>query len=261
MLEIIAETVADALAAQEGGAAQLDLECSFLQGGLTPSAGLIEQVCARVGIDVLPLIRPHAHDEGFCYTQDDVAVMCSDIAQARTLGADGFLVGCLTADGQVDLEAMKALRDAAAGRPLHFHIAWELTADPLRALEAMIELGVQSVRITGHASPRAAPGAARGEADHPIMSAEPSAHRARTEQQMERIRTFVRQAQGRIDFVIVGGVNADNCRQIVLGTGVAHLHSGSGVREPPTRHGVVSAVKIAQLARELERAEAELRAR
>jgi copper homeostasis protein len=259
MLEIIAETAADAIAAQEGGATQLDLECSFLQGGLTPSAGLVRELCRQVDIDVLPLIRPHTHDEGFVYSADDIAVMCADIGMARELGAAGFLVGCLTADGRVDVEAMKALRDAAAELPLHFHIAWELSADPLQALESIIELGVQSIRITGHASAEEL-GSKRASPDHPIMSAEPNAHHTRTDQQMAQIRGFAQRAQGRVEFVVVGGVNPHNVREIVLGTGVPHVHSGSGVREPPTRHGVVSAAKVAQLAKALEQATAELAA-
>jgi copper homeostasis protein len=260
MLEIIAETVSDALAAQAGGATQLDLECSFLQGGLTPSVGLIEQVCATVDIDVLPLIRPHPRDVGFVYPREDVAVMCADVRMARQMGADGFLVGCLTADGNVDVNAMAALGDAAGDRPLHFHIGWELAADPALALETIIELGVQSVRITGHA-PRVAADGGQAEPDHPIMSADPRAHGTRTQQQIARIRRLVGQGDGRIDFVVVGGISAANVREIVLGTSVSNVHSGSGVREPATRHGVVDTHKVAQLAQALEQATAALPAR
>jgi copper homeostasis protein len=257
MLEIIAETVADALAAQEGGATQLDLECSFLQGGLTPSMGLIEQVCAAVDIGVLPLIRPHPRDVGFAYTAEDIAVMCADVRMARQMGADGFLVGCLTADGRVDVSAMEALRKAAGDRPLHFHIGWELAADRSAALESIIELGVQSVRVTGHA-PGVTAGGGKPGPDHPIMSADPRAHGARTQEQLAQIRRFVEQGAGRIDFVVVGGVSAANVRAIVLGTGVPNMHSGSGVREPPTRHGAVQTHKVLQLAQALEQATAAL---
>jgi copper homeostasis protein len=257
MLEIIAETVADALAAQKGGATQLDLECSFLQGGLTPSMGLIEQVCTAVDIDVLPLIRPHPRDVGFVYGPEDVEVMCSDMRMARQTGADGFLVGCLTADGRVDMSAMEALHCAAADQPLHFHIGWELAGDPEQALETLIELGVRSVRITGHI-PGTAPSRGRGGPDHPIMSADPRAHGMRTQEQLAQIRRFVEQGAGRIDFVVVGGVSAANVRAIVQGTGVPNVHSGSGVREPPTRQGAVHAYKVAQLAQALEQAAAVL---
>ena len=251
MLEIIAETVADALAAQEGGATQLDLECGFLQGGLTPSAGLIEQACARVDIEVLPLIRPH--DRGFVYSQEDLAVMCADIRTAYALGASGFLVGCLTDDGHIDGESLRMMHDAAMGRPLHFHVAWELAADPAEALETMIELGIQSVRITGYSAGKTG-WAAGAEPVHPIVSADPQAHHTRSGQQMAQVRRIVQQAAGRIEFVVVGGVKAENVKEIVLGTGIAHVHSGTGVREPGTRDGVVSARRVAQLAQALHEA-------
>jgi copper homeostasis protein len=256
MLEIIAETVADALAAQEGGATQLDLESSFLQGGLTPSAGLVEQVCARVDIDVLPLIRPH--DRGFVYSQEDIAVMCSDIRVAYALGATGFLIGCLTPDGGVDVEAVRLLADAALGRPLHFHVAWELAAEPEQALETMIELGLQSVRVTGHAT-RKDSWKASAEPDHPIVSADPQAHQARTEQQMANIRHLAHQAAGRIELVVVGGVNAQNVREIITGTRVPNVHSGTGVREPATRQGAVSVQRVKELTQAQTEAVAELR--
>jgi len=148
-LEIIVDTVSDALAAQAGGATQLDFKAAFSDGGLTPSAGMIEQVCASVGVDVVLMIRPHART--FVYSRSDIAVMCSDIRLGREMGAKGFLLGCLTEDGRIDVDAMRAFQDAADGCPLSFHLAWELTADPRQALETMIDLGVKSVRITGGA--------------------------------------------------------------------------------------------------------------
>lgn len=59
MLEIIVETVADALAAEAGGATQLDLKSAAELDGLTPTLGMIEQICSRVQIDVMVMVRPH----------------------------------------------------------------------------------------------------------------------------------------------------------------------------------------------------------
>jgi len=233
-LEIIIETLAGALAAQAGGATQLDFTSASSEGGLTPSAGMMEQVCGSVEIDVLVMIRPHAR--GFVYSKSDIAAMCSDIRLARKMGAKGFLLGCLTDDRRVDVDAMRLLQDAAADCSLHFHLAWELTSDPSEALETIIELGVQSVRTTGGAglSCKAVDGLAQ-------------------------IRRFVEQGAGRIDFFLASGVNAENIAQIVAGTGVSNAHIGTGARVPPTAHGVVDEHRVRQLADALHRAVAALR--
>ena len=147
MLEVIVETLADALAAEAGGATQLDLESALPMGGLTPSAGMIEQICRGVHIPVLVMIRSHARS--FAFSNSEVAVMCGDILAARRLGADAFLTGCLTEDRCIDVKGVEALQEAAGTLPLHFHLAWEMTTDPAQALETLIELGVRSVRVSG----------------------------------------------------------------------------------------------------------------
>ncbi len=233
MLEVIVEDLSDALAAEAGGATQLDLKCDFLQGGLTPSAGMIEHVCANVGIDVLVMIRPHART--MVYSKSDIAVMCADIRLARKLGAKGFILGCITEDRHIDVDAVRAFKDAAGDCSINFHLAWELTVDLSQALETLIELGVQSVRTTGGAG-------LTGKAEEGIA----------------RIRAFAEQAAGRIDIVPAGGINAENVARIVAGTGLTNVHVGTGVRVPPTRTGVVDQHKVREVREVLDRAIASL---
>jgi copper homeostasis protein len=231
MLEIIAETVSDALAAEAGGATQLELVSDIFEDGLTPSIGLIEQVCARVHIPVLVMVRPHAR--GFVYSPEDVAVMCADIRAACDRGASGLMLGCLTADGRMDQAAIRVFMDAAQGRPLHCHNAWQLAANPEQALEEVIALEFQSVRITG----------GRNVA-------------GKAEENMARIRQFAQQGAGRIEFLLAGGVHAGNVARLVAGAGVRNVHAGAGARVPPQRGGVVDAGKVAELAEALRKARA-----
>ena len=141
-LEIIVDTWQDALAAEAGGATQLDLKTDFPKGGITPSAGMIEKVCNTVQIPVMVIIRPHARY--WRMTNDDITVMCSDIHLVRKLGAEHFLLGCLDESGEMDIDAFKSFFTAAKDGALHCNLAWELTPNPLRTLDILIELGVNS---------------------------------------------------------------------------------------------------------------------
>lgn len=229
MLEIIAETVADAIAAEAGGATQLDLKSDFVENGLTPTAGMVERICSIVDIDVIVMVRTHA--DGMMLTPDDIAIMCSDIKLSRERGAAGFLLGAITEDRRIDLEAIKAFQEAAKDLPLHFHLAWEMTEDLDETLEQLINFGIKSVRTTG--------GLGLG---------------AKAEQGINKIYAFREQAAGRIDFFLAGGVSAENIGQLVANTGVIHAHAGSSVRIPPNPRGIVNEEMVRTLRESLDRA-------
>jgi copper homeostasis protein len=132
-LEIIVDTWQDALVAEAGGATQIDLKADFPKGGVTQSAGMIEKVCNTAQIPVMVIIRPHARY--WMMTNDDITVMCSDIRLARKLGAENFLLGCLDESGEIDIDAFNVFLAAAKDGALHYHLAWELTPNPLQTLD------------------------------------------------------------------------------------------------------------------------------
>lgn len=229
MLEIIAQTLEDAVAAERGGATQLDLKADLLEGGVTPSAGMVERVCASVGIDVVVMVRNRV--DRMVLTPDDIRIMCHDITLSGERGASGFLLGALTADNELDLKAIQAFKDAADGLPLHFHMGWELTKDHARTLEQMVELGFLSARTTGGFGPSAK-----------VTEGVKGAHR------------FCELASGRIDLFLGGGVNAGNVGMLVRETGIIHAHAGTGVRTPAVASGAVMEEKVRQLRTELDKA-------
>ena len=57
------------------------------------------------------MIRPRRGD--FCYDSDELQIMASDIELLKEAGADGFVFGCLTADGSVDKKANSFLLSTA----------------------------------------------------------------------------------------------------------------------------------------------------
>jgi copper homeostasis protein CutC len=125
--EIIVEACVDAidaaLEAERGGANRIELCGELLQGGVTPSAGLIGAVWERVDIPVFVLIRPRTGD--FLYSPEEVDVMLRDIALARSLDADGIVIGALTAAGDVDVRTVHQLVDAAGSMLVTFHRAFD----------------------------------------------------------------------------------------------------------------------------------------
>ena len=149
-IEICVDSVEGAIAAERGGADRVELCDNLLEGGTTPSAGCIKLARARIRIGLQVIIRPRGGD--FLYTPTEFEVITEDVCTAKSLGADGIVIGCLTAAGDIDLERTRAL--IALARPLNvtFHRAFDMCRDPKRALEELIELGVDRVLTSGQES-------------------------------------------------------------------------------------------------------------
>ncbi|MET0229330.1 MAG: copper homeostasis protein CutC, partial [Rhodanobacteraceae bacterium] len=113
LLEIAANSVASALAAQEGGADRIELFASLGEGGLTPSYATIAIARERLTIPVYVLIRPRAGD--FLYNEIELETMRRDIEACERLGCDGVVIGVLDADGDIATRACRDLIYAARG--------------------------------------------------------------------------------------------------------------------------------------------------
>ena len=108
---------------------------------------MIRKARASIDIALNVIIRPRGGD--FLYTADELEEMVHDIRIAKELGADGLVFGCLTKEGDIDMEAMSALMEAAAGLPVTFHRAFDHSADPMRALQDIIDLGCARILTSG----------------------------------------------------------------------------------------------------------------
>lgn len=241
-LEVCVDSLASAQAAKDGGATRLELCANLSAGGTTPSAGLIELVRQQVNLPLHVLVRPRAGD--FVYSHDELAVMERDIAVARALGADGVVIGVLTAAGAVDVDRTRRLVSAARPLSVTFHRAFDLTADPLTALEDIIACGADRLLTSGQAA---------------------TAHEGR-----ELIAELVRRADGRLAIMPGAGVNEANAAAIVAATSVTELHASARVAVAETHVGrprvsmgtagrpeeirqVTSAAKVAAIIREVNR--------
>jgi copper homeostasis protein len=160
LVEICVDDVAGARTAERHGADRIELCADLLEGGITPSIGMVATVLAavsRVGVQVL--VRPRGGD--FRYDADEVAVMRADIAAIRAVDPPagvtvGFVLSGLTADARPDREVLAPLVDAAGEAPLTFSKAFDEVADPDAALDELAALGFARVLTSGGAATAAA---------------------------------------------------------------------------------------------------------
>ena len=149
IIEVCVDSVESALAAEHGGADRVELCDNLMEGGTTPSAGMIELARRHLSIGLQVIIRPRGGD--FCYSAIEFEIMKRDIETAKRLGADGIVIGILKPDGTVDAERTATLVKLAQPLNVTFHRAFDMTRDPYQALEDLVELGVNRILTSGQA--------------------------------------------------------------------------------------------------------------
>lgn len=202
VVEICANSVRSCIEAERGGAVRVELCAAIPEGGTTPSWG--EMVVARraISIDMNVIIRPRAGD--FLYSDLEFEAMVADIDAARRAGVNGVVFGCLTAEGDVDIERNRELMAAAEGLSVTFHRAFDVCREPMIALEQIIALGFDRILTSGQ-EPNAMEGAGL-------------------------IARLVEQAGDRIIIMPGCGINEGNIAEIKLITGAREFHFSA--REP-----------------------------
>lgn len=218
VLEVIAVTLEDAVAAEAGGAQRIELIADYAEGGVTPSYGVIRMVRRAVRIPVYVMVRPRGG--GFSYAPEEVEAMVEDARIARELGADGIVTGALTPDGAVDIAAMRRVLEAAR-LPATFHRAIDVAPDMVGALRQAASLPYVERVLTSGGAPSAPDGAANIARLVALNSA--------------------------VEVMAGAGLTAANVAPLVAATGVQAVHFGAGARE----NGRVCAKKVEQIRRTL----------
>ena len=196
VFEVCVDSVEGALAAQAAGAQRVELCDNLVEGGTTPSLGMLLVTRKSVTIDINVIIRPRGGD--FCYSDLEMDVMRQDILAAKKAGANGVVIGVLNPDGSVDEQRSARLVETARPMSVTFHRAFDLTRDPVEALEAVCRMGIERILTSGQ-MPSALEGA-------------------------DCIARLVRQAQNRTIIMAGGGVNAHNIAIVLSQTGVKECH-------------------------------------
>ncbi len=129
--------------------------CSALSvGGLTPSVGFI-QLAKTCPFSVHVLIRPRAGH--FYYNENEVDLMCNDVAYAVDVGVDGVVIGAANRDDTLNVNALRKLSNAAGDAKITLHRVIDTLVNPLDAMEQAIDLGFSTILSSG-GEPRAQDG-------------------------------------------------------------------------------------------------------
>ena len=147
ILEVCVDSYVSAMAAIAGGADRLELCSALSVGGLTPSAALLRQIRRVSGIPIRCLMRPRGGD--FLYTPEEIQQMAMELKELRDAGADGFVIGCLTADGELDSSAMEPLLQGASGLGLTLHRCIDVSKDLEETYQRAAQLGFDTVLTSG----------------------------------------------------------------------------------------------------------------
>ncbi|MDR1680180.1 MAG: copper homeostasis protein CutC [Prevotellaceae bacterium] len=223
-LEICTYSVAGCIAAQRGGATRVELCAGRHEGGTTPSYGTIISARKYIDIDLHVMICPRGGN--FVYTRQELQVMSDDIQLAKQCGVNGIVIGCLTAEGDVDMNACRQLIREASQMSVTFHRAFDECREPEKALKDIIALGCHRLLTSGQ--------------------------RPAAEEGIPLLRELVEQAKDKNGYprIIVmpgSGITPGNIAEIARMTGAQEFHTSARA----TPEGDAHADIIAQCIREL----------
>ncbi len=203
-LEVCANSLVSAIAAQDGGAHRVELCENLFEGGTTPSHGEILMARKLLHIKLYVLIRPRGGD--FLYTDTEFKIMQADVRYCIEAGCDGIVIGMLNPDGSVDKERCSQLVNMAKqwGVGVTFHRAFDMSNDLYQALEDVIEIGCERILTSGGKST-----AMEG---------------------VNVIAHLVEKAAGRISIMPGSGISETNVTDLVHFTKVQEVHSSARVK-------------------------------
>lgn len=201
--EFCAENYTDIPAAIHAGAKRIELCDNLAVGGTTPSTGVIEEVLSYAGeknVPVMTMIRPRGGD--FIYNDIELKIMHTDLVEAKKMGTDGVVFGCLMPSGWLDEEALELLIDTAEGLQITFHMAFDSipAARQFEAIDWLAEHGVDRILTHG------------GAAGTNILD------------NLPRLKELTNYAAGRLLILPGAGITYENVDQIVTELGAKEAH-------------------------------------
>ena len=196
--ELCANSCQSLLNGIAGGADCAELCEAIELGGLTPSYGTLV-LCADSAMHFPVRVLIRCRPGNYIYSDDEIYIMCEDIKRARFWGYEGVVIGALTADGRIDIPAIKRMMAAGEGMKFTFNRAIDACENQHDALITLINLGFDKV-LTSGCQPTAYKGISMIESMHNLFG-------------------------DQINIMAGGGINSNNVLKILKQTGVAHCHA------------------------------------
>ncbi len=132
LLEIIVQSVADAKAAEAGGADRLEVVRDLDREGLTPALDTVRAILSEVQLPVRVMVR---ENDGYTVRDaQELAALQQAVAAFGTLGVDGAVVGFANGS-RLDLDTTRAVVSAAPHLKVTFHRAFAVASDSTGALD------------------------------------------------------------------------------------------------------------------------------
>ena len=185
------------------GANRIELCDNLAAGGTTPSTGVIEEVLSYANekeVPVMTIIRPRGGD--FVYNDIELKIMHTDLIEAKKLGTDGVVIGCLTPSNWIDEEAMELLIETSEGLQITFHMAFDCIPQErqFEAIDWLVEHGVDRILTHG------------GDANEPI------------EANFDHLKKLIAYADGRLIILPGGKIDYKNAEDVAKELGVNEVH-------------------------------------
>lgn len=203
-IEICCGSIQSAANAKAGGSVRVELCQGLVEGGTTPSPATIQYAAHELGLQVFVLVRPRGGD--FCYNELEIKTMEEDVTFCKKAGAAGIVVGFLHPDGSIDTELTRRFVELSAPLPVTFHRAFDECAEPLKALEQIIDCGCKRI-LTSGCKPTAMEGA-------------------------DMLQQLVKQADGRITILAGSGVTPENAAVLRDKIGAPEIHGSCKITRP-----------------------------
>lgn len=151
-MEICVDSIESAMNAVSGGAHRLELCSALSEGGLTPSLGLLKTLKTMISIPIFVMLRPRCGYD-FHYSDLEIKVILQDLTLFKNAGADGFVFGALTGNGDIDEATCSIVISAACPLPVTFHRAFDVaTVNPMEMAEKIADLGFKRLLTSGRSS-------------------------------------------------------------------------------------------------------------
>jgi copper homeostasis protein len=218
LLEVIVQSVPDALAATEGGADRLEVVRAIREGGLTPPMELVRAIKDATPLPLRVIVR---ENDGYTTSPREIETLQAATGMLAEIGVDGIVLGYARDGGPAQDDVTEVLK-AAPGVHVTFHRAFDVLEDPFAAIDTLSTIRqIDRILTSGGDGPPAV--------------------------RCERLRNYARRAGGRFE-IVAGGAIDERCLVLLAGTRcVDEVHVGRAAREADDPDAPVTVSRVARL--------------